>query len=150
MEINCIKCGSKEYVRNGRVFGWQRYKCKSCGYQFTKMGERGKPLNIWLTCHGLYVFGLSMRQIARVVGVSAQTVSRWIKKWHQTYMYEIGCRETQIKTTPEDLVSCLNLSPQDQLMVSSTHLNPRCYQTFAACFLKKIITNVTQTFFCLI
>ena len=122
MEIKCLKCGSTEYVKNGKVFGWQRYKCKSCGYQYTKMGERGKPMNIWLTCHGLYVFGLSMRQIARVVGVSAQTISRWIKKYHQIYMHEIGSNETLYSATTENLTDCLNLSPQDKLMVSSSSL----------------------------
>ncbi len=122
MELKCLKCGSEEYVKNGHVFGWQRYKCKSCGYQFTKMGERRKPLNIWLTCHGLYVFGLSMRQIARLIGVSAQTVSRWIKKWHPIYMDEIGSHEAQYAATAENLVSCLHLTPEDKLMVSSSQL----------------------------
>lgn len=32
----CYKCGSKQIVKNGKVFGGQRYKCKACGYQFTK------------------------------------------------------------------------------------------------------------------
>lgn len=122
MDIKCLKCGSTEYVKNGKVFGWQRYKCKSCGYQFTKMGERGKPMNIWLTCHGLYVFGLSMRQIARIVGVSVQTISRWIKKYHQVYMHEIGSNETLYSPSSETLVDCLNLSPKDKLMVSSSKL----------------------------
>lgn len=121
-EIKCLKCGSPDYVKNGRVFGWQRYKCKACGYQFAKQGDHGKPLNIWLACHGLYVFGMSMRRIARIIGVSAQTVSRWIKKWHQVYMYEIGAHETLYAATPETLPDCLHLSAGDSLMVSSSSL----------------------------
>ena len=123
MEIKCLRCGSDKYVKDGKVFGWQRYKCKQCGYQFSKIGERGKPFNIKLTCHGLYLFGLSMRQIAKVVGVSAQTVSRWIKKWHQTYMFEIGEHETRYKTTSENLIACLNIKDDDKLMVTSQRLN---------------------------
>ena len=99
MKIKCTKCSSENYVKNGHVFGWQRYICKDCGYQFTKIGERGKPMNIILTAHALYMFGLSIRQIARVVGVSAQSVSRWIKKYHQTYMQDIGNNETKYKAT---------------------------------------------------
>lgn len=122
MEIKCFKCGSTEYVKNGKVFGWQRYLCKSCGYQFTKMGDRGKPMNLWLTCHGLYVFGLSMRQIARIVGVSAQTISRWIKKYHQHYMHEIGSQETLYSAKKSTLLDCINLKDDDNLMVSSSPL----------------------------
>lgn len=122
MEIKCLKCGSKEYVKNGHVFGWQRYKCKSCGHQFTKMGSRGKPMNIWLACHGLYVFGLSMRQISRIIGISAQTVSRWIKKWHLVYMSEIGSHETLYHANLDNLADCLGLKSEDDLMVSTTRL----------------------------
>lgn len=119
MEIKCLQCGSTEYCKNGKVFGWQRYKCKHCGYQFTKMGERGKPFNIKLTCHGLYLFGLSMRQIARVMGISAQTVSRWIKKWHQTYMYDMGNHETRYAANKDNLLDCMHINNEDQLMVTS-------------------------------
>ena len=122
MKIKCTKCSSENYVKNGHVFGWQRYICKDCGYQFTKIGERGKPMNIILTAHALYLFGLSIRQIARVVGVSAQSVSRWIKKYHQTYMQDIGNNETKYKATTENLVDCLNLNQNDKLLISSQNL----------------------------
>lgn len=122
MSIKCIKCGSENYIKNGKVFGWQRYKCKQCGYQFSKLGERGKPFNIKLTSHGLYLFGLSMRQIAKVVGVSAQTISCWINKWHQTYMYDIGEHETRYIANAENLADCLNVKKDDKLLVTSSHL----------------------------
>lgn len=122
MEIKCPKCNSRKYVKNGIVFGWQRYKCKDCGYQFTKPGEHGKSLDTWLTCHGLYMFGLSMRQIARIVGLSAQTISRWIRKWHQVFMHEIGSKQTLYSVNAENVVECLGLNKKDNLMVSSTHL----------------------------
>ena len=119
MQIKCIKCGCTEHNKNGHVFGWQRYKCKNCGYQFTKIGERGKPMNILLTSHSLYTFGLSIRQIAKIVGVSAQSVSRWIKKWHQTYMSDIGNHETLYKVKASNLNECLNLSQDENLLVAS-------------------------------
>jgi transposase-like protein len=122
MKIKCLKCGSENYVKNGVVFGIQRYKCKDCGYQYTKLGPHGKPANVWMTCHGLYAFGLSMRQIAHVIGVSAQTVSRWIKKWHHLYMHEMGEKQILYSATKENLADCLNLQAKDKLLVSSSHL----------------------------
>jgi len=122
MEIKCAKCNCSENVKNGIVFGQQRYKCKKCGYQFTKPCGRGKPINLILTCHGLYAFGLSMRQIARTIGVSAQTISRWISKWNQTYVNEIGSNETLYKTTTENLIDCLNLEANEKLMVTTQTL----------------------------
>lgn len=82
MNIKCPKCGNTKVVRCGKVFGWQRHKCKNCGYQFTKVSPAGKPLYIKLVCHSLYLSGMSMRKIATIVGVTAQSISRWVKKWH--------------------------------------------------------------------
>ena len=69
MELKCRKCGATEAIKNGRVFGWQRYKCKACGYQFTKTSPAGKPVHIKLICHELFMTGLSMREIAKIVGL---------------------------------------------------------------------------------
>ena len=59
----CYKCGSKQIVKNGKVFGWQRYKCKECGYQFTKNAPAGKPLHIKLLAHTMYSAGFSMQPL---------------------------------------------------------------------------------------
>ena len=68
------------------------------------------------------MFGLSMRQIARIVGLSAQTISRWIRKWHQVFMHEIGSKQTLYSVNACNVIECLGLSEEDNLMVSSTHL----------------------------
>ena len=34
--MRCLKCGSEAIVKNGRMKGLQRYKCKQCTYQFTQ------------------------------------------------------------------------------------------------------------------
>ena len=119
MNLKCIKCGGNKIIKNGHVFGWQRYKCKSCGYQFTKMTDAGKPLFIKLMSHGLYVSGLSMREIARIVGVTAQSVSRWIRKWQPLYMEDIGGKSTIYSATKENLTDCLNIKDNEELLVSS-------------------------------
>lgn len=118
----CPRCRSSRCVKNGHVFGWQRRKCKACGYQFTKPAPKGKPLYVFLNAHMLYMFGLSMRTIARIVGVSAQSVSRWIKKWHQAFMFEAQSGETFFKTTQSGLLKRLDVPRNAALLVSSRAL----------------------------
>lgn len=122
MPIKCLKCGAENAVKNGKVFGWQRYKCKICGYQFTKAAPAGKPVFIKIICHNLYMSGLSMREIAAIVGVTAQSVSRWIRKWHGAYMSEIGDHEILYNASRNNLLDCLNVKENEDLLVSSRQL----------------------------
>ncbi len=122
MNFKCIKCHSENIIKNGIVSGWQRYKCKNCGYQFTKLAPAGKPIFLKLIVHHLFVAGLSMRKIAGITGVTAQSVSRWIKKWHQAYISEVGKHETLYYATEENLAECLNIKKTDKLLISSMEL----------------------------
>ncbi|MBQ8785387.1 MAG: IS1 family transposase [Alphaproteobacteria bacterium] len=122
MNIKCPKCGNTKVVRCGRVFGWQRHKCKSCGYQFTKISPAGKPLYIKLVCHSLYLSGMSMRKIATIVGVTAQSISRWVKKWHPAYMADRGEQEMLFSADKNSLLDCLQIEENDELLVSSSYL----------------------------
>ena len=122
LKIKCLKCGSPSFVKNGFVFGHQRYHCKKCGYQFTKNAPAGKSIFIKLIAHTLYLSGLSMRQVAPIVGVTTQSVSRWIKKWHPAYMSEVGDKSLIYHTNIKTLSSDLGLTTEDTLMVVSTKL----------------------------
>lgn len=126
-QLKCLKCGTDKLVKNGLIFGTQRYKCKQCGYQFTKSAPAGKPLFIKLISHALYLSGMSMRQIAPVIGVTVQSVSRWIKKWHPTYMNELGEKSKILETKAKDLVNKLQLKPYDDLRVIETKLPSGAY-----------------------
>lgn len=119
----CPKCCSKKCIKNGHIFGWQRYKCKECKYQFTKPSPKGKPLHLHMSVHLLYVFGLSMRNIAKTVGLSAQSVSRWIRKWHQAFVFEVGTGETFFKTSRDELSERLGISEKAKILVSSRTLS---------------------------
>ena len=108
INIKCLKCGESHFVKNGTVFGSQRYKCKVCGYQFTKLTPAGKSIFIKLISHALYLSGMSMRQIAPIVGVTGQSVARWMKKWHPAYMNEIGDKSQILEVKAKDLVQKMN------------------------------------------
>ena len=122
MSIKCMKCGGTKHVKNGMVFGRQRYKCATCGYQFTKETPAGKPIYVKLICHGLFMSGLSMRDIAKIVGVTAQSVSRWIKKWHSAYMTELGKYQKIKEMSQKELIDALNPGDKIKLLVISSTL----------------------------
>ena len=81
----CPKCQSIEVVKNGKVQGKQRYKCKSCSLQFTRLTPRGRPAQEKAMAVTLYTLGLSLRAIARLIGVSPTAVLKWIKTFAKTH-----------------------------------------------------------------
>jgi transposase len=78
----CKKCGSEQYVLNGRVRSKQRYKCKCCGYNFVfgdqreKVSPEGKALAILLYGRGKASYGF----IAKLLKVSSVAVMKWVKR----------------------------------------------------------------------
>ncbi len=81
----CPKCQSIEVVKNGKIQGKQRYKCKSCSLQFTRLTPRGRPAQEKAMAVTLYTLGLSIRAIARLIGVSPTAVLKWIKTFAKTH-----------------------------------------------------------------
>ena len=81
----CPKCQSIEVVKNGKVQEKQRDKCKSCSLQFTRLTPRGRPAQEKAMAVTLYTLGLSIRAIARLIGVSPTAVLKWIKTFAKTH-----------------------------------------------------------------
>ena len=75
--MKCVKCGSDKLCKNGINTGVQRYKCKNCGYNFTK-GRTSKPTSLKRLALQLYLEGLGFRSIGRVLKVSHVSVYKWI------------------------------------------------------------------------
>ena len=75
----CPKCGWSEAVKNGKHLGRQRYKCRSCAFQFTRTTARGRPASEKATAVLLYTLGLSLNCIARMFKVSTPAVLRWVR-----------------------------------------------------------------------
>jgi transposase len=85
MEVRCKRCGSAKHVKNGLMRGKQRYLCKDCGLSFTDTPARGKPLALKAAAVLLYVSGLSMNRIAKLLGVSAPTIQTWLEQFAAAY-----------------------------------------------------------------
>ncbi len=79
-DLICKKCGSVSFVKSGHVRGMQRYKCKTCGCQFTPSKRRGVDPALKSLAMVLYSFcGVSMSKIARLFNVSTVAVLKWVK-----------------------------------------------------------------------
>ena len=64
--MSCPRCKHEHCVKNGKVEGKQRRKCKSCGFQFTRLTPKGYSLQLRVLSVFLYCHGLSMNAIAKM------------------------------------------------------------------------------------
>ena len=77
----CPACQATEHqLKAGRhASGSQRYQCRACGRKYTPAPTpHGYPVAVRAQAVRLYLDGLSLRQIARHLGVVHQTVANWV------------------------------------------------------------------------
>ena len=79
--MKCRKCGSDKNVKNGKRDGSQCYKCKGCGFQFTRETPKGVETEKRANAILLYVLDLSMNSIARMYKVHTSSVLYWIRNF---------------------------------------------------------------------
>jgi transposase len=77
--MHCPNCHHETRVKNGRVRGLQRYRCKGCGCNYTQSHRRGYPEKDKVLAVTLHLSGMSLNSIGEVIGVTAQSVMRWVK-----------------------------------------------------------------------
>ena len=79
----CKKCQGEQVVKNGKVRGKQRYRCKECGYNFVE-GDRRSNEKIAAKkamCVILYSLGkCSYNMLAKIFDTWPSLVYRWIKE----------------------------------------------------------------------
>ena len=90
--MQCKKCKSENYVKNGFEKGKQRYKCKVCGCNFTDTPQRGYSWEMRLQALHLYLEGLGFRSIARFLKISNVTVLNWIKAFGASIEYQTAAK----------------------------------------------------------
>ena len=78
--MECPKCSGLERVKNGFMCGKQRYKCKTCGCNFSKSTKQGYPLQIKKKALQYYLEGMGFRRIERLLCVSHVSVMNWVKQ----------------------------------------------------------------------
>jgi transposase-like protein len=73
--MNCPRCGSINYCKDGVVKSRQRYKCKDCKYHYTvEQRSNAKSEEIRRLSFEMYLEGLGFRAIGRILKISYGTV----------------------------------------------------------------------------
>jgi transposase-like protein len=80
--MDCPKCESKEFCKDGIVKGKQRYLCKKCRYRYTviKKSDVADKTTKRQALH-LYLEGLGFRSIGRLLNYSNVTILKWIRSF---------------------------------------------------------------------
>lgn len=95
----CPHCNHLKFVKNGKPKGIQRYKCKSCGHNF--IGSTGTAFQ-WIRNKEKFESYkaimleegfVSLKQMAKRVGISHQTAFDWRHKILSTLRPKGGCFE---------------------------------------------------------
>jgi len=84
---SCPKCGERSnQIRNGRTAAnSQRYKCKICLNRYTpNPQEIGYDEEVRLQALRLYLEGVSLRGVSRILSVNHQSVANWINRFANT------------------------------------------------------------------
>lgn len=84
MDPTCPKCyESARQVRDGRTTsGSQRYRCRLCGCRYTPFPQsNGYDEEVRFQALQLYLEGMSIRQVARVLEVNHQSVANWMQDY---------------------------------------------------------------------
>ncbi|WP_409999155.1 hypothetical protein [Bradyrhizobium sp. SZCCHNR1093] len=86
--MRCRKCRSQKTTKNGVVRGTQRYRCCSCGFNFTQEHPKGWPELSKLLIVVSYCLGESISDLAEQAGATTASVFRWIEEAREATMGE--------------------------------------------------------------
>ena len=84
--MNCPKCGSDHYCKDGIVKERQRYLCRNCRYHYTvsqRSGTADKATK--RQALQLYLEGLGFRSIGRLLNFSNVSILNWIKAFGEQF-----------------------------------------------------------------
>ena len=80
--MDCPKCSSKIYCKDGKAQGRQRYLCKECKYRYTVKQRSGTgDRTTRRQALELYLEGLGFRSIGRILKFSNVSILNWIKEF---------------------------------------------------------------------
>jgi len=86
-DLPCPFCNSDHVVKDGKFRGRERYLCGSCNRHFLIDAKHPYPKEKVEEALRMYSNGMSMRGIARVLGVPLSAVFKWVRR-HGKKEYE--------------------------------------------------------------
>lgn len=108
-KIACPKCDAEDLIKSGIVKERQRYRCKNCQYSFTVL-KGGKNIDPYYVIKALqlYIEGVTLREIERILGVSHVSVINWIRKYNIKAPENYDYRPTYKVLSHSELVDFLS------------------------------------------
>ena len=97
--MNCPRCQSEQWIKNGLAQGRQRYRCQECSYNFS-VAFVGKDPQLRQQALQLYVEGLGFRAIGRLLQVSNVTVLKWVRAAGQQLENRLAESTDEPRTIP--------------------------------------------------
>ena len=88
--MQCPHCAHPDYILFGKNRGAQRYRCQACRRTFQTL-RRGKDPTLKEKAQKLYLEGLGLRAIGRILGVHHKTL----------LLAAASCPSTPSKHTPD-------------------------------------------------
>lgn len=84
LHVSCPKCyESSRQVKDGHTAsGSQRFRCRHCSCRYTPFPQsNGYDEEVRFQALQLYLEGMSIRQVARLLDVNHQSVANWMKDY---------------------------------------------------------------------
>lgn len=81
--LSCKSCEDRQVVKNGIVRHQQRYRCKSCGFNFVLGDKRIKLDTAVKRAFAVILYALGKSScgfIAKLFGVTPPAVQKWLKR----------------------------------------------------------------------
>ena len=92
--MSCPRCGSYYVVKNGvSLSNKQKYKCRDCGKQFVLNPEKYISEEKKAIIDKLLLEKISLRGIARSVGVSGVWLQKYVKEKYQEQPEELNVQK---------------------------------------------------------
>ncbi len=89
MRPPCPECKSKNPKKNGFVKQRQRWKCRSCGYEFTRLTRYRTCQRVKVSIAESYESGDSCTSLGKKYKVSPSTIMNWVGEvapsWHYVH-----------------------------------------------------------------
>ncbi len=100
--MECPRCQSNQYCKDGYKQGRQRYQCKGCKYRYIiERRDWEKSSEIKEMAINMYLEGLGFRAIGRLLKISYVTVFYWVKAYDNQQQLEISKDPTEVMELDE-------------------------------------------------
>lgn len=103
MVLQCHRCGSEEYKRNGSYKGSQRYRCSQCGGYFSDQPRKFDYATKQRVLD-MYLNNVGIRKAARFTGASPATILKWIRAAHQKLAEQLRITADQVESGLPDII----------------------------------------------